>query len=54
MSEIDYRALLVKYIDHVGRCEGTVFISDLWREHSDVLFTDEEWTALEAAADESE
>lgn len=40
-----WRALLVKYIDHVGACEGTSFLSDTYRD----LFTDEEWEALKLA-----
>lgn len=41
---VDYKALLEKYIEHVGECEGVDFIGDQWRRIS--AFTDEEWAAL--------
>ena len=47
---IDYRALLVKYITHVGTCEGTSFIDTL--DHSDD-FTQEEITELKVLDQES-
>jgi len=46
-----YRVLLRKYIDHVGECEGTTFITDRSRQRShqfaQIEFTDEEWAELE-------
>lgn len=52
-AEIDYRTLLLKYIAHVGECEGVDFISDWQRPKGGVAFTDAEWTKLEEAAQES-
>jgi hypothetical protein len=43
----DYRALLVKYIDHVGRCEGVDFLTDRCHAASAVSWTDEEWSTLQ-------
>jgi hypothetical protein len=42
---MDYRDLLLRYINHVGRCEGVVFLWDGNRHEGD--FSDEEWTELE-------
>lgn len=48
---IDHRALLKKYIAHVGMCEGVTFISHI-HEHSDsVQFTDEELVEINAIED---
>jgi hypothetical protein len=47
----DYRTLLLKYINHVGECEGTTFLSDRW--HDDRLFTDEEWSVMQQLDKES-
>jgi hypothetical protein len=44
MTTMDYRALLLKYINHVGECEGVTFIADHHRRPD--LFTDEEWAEL--------
>jgi hypothetical protein len=41
---IDYKSLLAKYISLVRLCEGTSYISLLYREPGE--FTDEEWAAL--------
>ncbi len=38
----DYKLLLKKYINHVGRCEGTIFISKYWFEITDVFNVDEQ------------
>ena len=45
---VDYRYLLVKYINHVGECEGTNFLSDHNREYTppEYKFTDTEWATL--------
>lgn len=50
---VDYRQLLVKYIQHVGECEGTDFIThiDGWRPTDAVRFSDDEKAALREAAD---
>lgn len=44
--ELDYKALLQKYIEHVGGCEGTDFLGEHHRHRGDVKFTDKEWQAL--------
>jgi hypothetical protein len=43
---IDYRELLIKYIAHVGECEGVTFILS-W-DHVPKPFTPEEWSELVA------
>lgn len=48
---IDYRALLIKYIDHVGQEEGTVFLTN-WKRPPE-RFTDAEWSELGRLADEA-
>jgi hypothetical protein len=47
----DYRTLLLKYIDHVGNCEGVTFLGD--RDRNKSLFTEEEWTLLQQLDRES-
>lgn len=37
--------LLIRYIEHVGQCEGSVFLAP-WHRTPD-LFSDEEWAELE-------
>ncbi len=39
--------LFTKYIKHVDSCEGTNFIDQVNRSHSDVVFTEEEKIQLE-------
>lgn len=49
MTEIDYRALLLKYIAHVAVNEGVDFIdNEFYRDMygRGVKFTDEEWREL--------
>ena len=47
---IDYKLLLIKYIDHVGCCEGVTFIPKIEDENHD--FTkDEIKVLLELAED---
>jgi hypothetical protein len=47
------KALLKKYIQHVGMCEGVDFLEDDYeRTRGEVEFTDEEWATLRALADE--
>lgn len=41
-NRIDYRNLLKKYINHVGECEGTVFLSSTYEDS----FTKEEYDEL--------
>jgi hypothetical protein len=41
---MNYRDLLIRYIDHVGQCEGTEFLTDSYRLMSEL--TDEEWDEL--------
>lgn len=48
-STVDYRALLVRYIGHVGDEEGTVFLNDDKRPPG--RFTDAEWAELCNLAD---
>jgi hypothetical protein len=45
MHPMDYRALLVKYMEHVRECEGISFVGRL---DSDVTFTPEEIEELES------
>lgn len=52
-SLVDYRALLLKYITHVGSCEGVTFISDGQRHVSGVVFADQEWAELQTLDAES-
>ena len=44
------RKILLKYMDHVGVCEGVDFIADHHRafydKYSDAPWTDEEWELL--------
>ena len=43
MDVIDYKKLLIKYIDHVSCSEGTDFLS-----HNDFgVFTEQEWRVLQ-------
>jgi hypothetical protein len=47
---MDYRLLLLKYINHVGQAEGVTFIGDGRLNNdlnSDVMFTPEEVAELE-------
>ena len=57
MPNVDYRALLKKYIQHVGGCEGVTFLSDHRTpggySYQDG-FTPEEWAALKALEYEQE
>ena len=53
---VDHKELLRKYINHVGLCEGSVFLNDYNREYTkdycrevgspDDAFTDAEWEEL--------
>lgn len=47
-SVIDYRALLAKYMEHVGDEEGTLFLSGIAANKE--RFTDAEWAELERIA----
>lgn len=53
---MDYRALLKKYIEHVGVAEGTDFLADSergsWTDSPE--FTDEEWRMLQVLRDEED
>jgi hypothetical protein len=53
---MDYRALLKKYINHVGIAEGTTFLSDFERgsRHDSPKFTDAEWEMLQLIDEEGE
>ena len=53
MMVIDYRELLMKYIEHVGECEGVTFMSKC-HEPRTGLFTTEEWEELQRLDGESE
>lgn len=47
VAVIDYRTLLIKYIDHVGREEGTAFLDSLaGGRRRPGRFTDGEWAEL--------
>jgi len=48
---IDHKELLKKYIGHVVDCEGVEFIH-CGNNHSEVVFTEEEWRELELLAKE--
>jgi len=54
MSEIDYKALLEKYMNYVSGCEGTDFVTgrdykDSWAFGAiEKQFTPEEWAVLKA------
>jgi len=53
---MDYKELLMKYIQHVSGCEGISFIDYLnerWHG-SDIEFTEDEKLALEEAEKEAE
>lgn len=43
---MDYRRLLLKYINHAGNREGTTFIDEIERKQSTVYFTPEEKAEL--------
>lgn len=45
---IDYRALLKKYVEHVGDCEGVTFIDDCGSIDGVASFSEEEKTELRA------
>lgn len=54
---MDYRELLRKYIDHVGQCEGTVFIAypdgySAYRAECERNFTPEELAELVRLAED--
>jgi hypothetical protein len=44
---INYKTLLLKYMEHVGDCEGTDFVDWLNSYRSAVLFSADEQAALE-------
>lgn len=46
---MDYKKLLMKYIDHVYNSEGVTFLADSKRNAwpDSVKFTDEEWAELQ-------
>jgi hypothetical protein len=50
---IDYRGLLIKYIDHVRTCEGTSFLHEHFFGHKHD-FSDEEWAELQKLDKESD
>ena len=41
---IDYKLLLLKYINHVAENEGVTFIKDTWRNED--MFSETEWDEL--------
>jgi hypothetical protein len=45
----DWKLILMKYINHVGDCEGVSFIG----ENKPDSFTEEEWKSLQDANSES-
>ena len=49
----DYRELLVKYITHVGNCEGVTYLSSDWNKTLSELFTAEEVEELRKLDEES-
>lgn len=44
--EIDWPDLLRRYIDHVGYCEGTTFLSDSWQRELIERFNQNEINVL--------
>jgi len=48
---MDYRVLLLKYINHVGRIEGTDFLGDFYSSVG--FFTQEEWDEINKLGEES-
>ncbi len=48
MDEIDYKKLLDKYIEHINYHEGTIYVSDIKIEDSNVIFTDDEVKYLQS------
>jgi hypothetical protein len=44
---MNHEALLWKYIEHVGACEGTDFLDDVYRHKLGEDFTDAEWAELQ-------
>lgn len=48
---IDYRKILMAYMDHVGECEGTFFLGP-YRPMLDDVLTEEEGNALADIYDE--
>lgn len=48
---IDYKALLLKYINHVAENEGVTFIKDTWRNED--MFSKAEWDELVKLDDEA-
>lgn len=46
VKDFDYKTLLIKYIRHVGECQGeTSFVNEDWEDPQ--LFTAAEWATLE-------
>ena len=48
--EVDYRKLLMKYIEYVALLEGTDFLGG---HHVGIGFTEEEWKELIAVSEEA-
>lgn len=48
---IDYKSLLLKYINHVAENEGVTFIKDTWRNED--MFSEAEWDELVKLDDEA-
>lgn len=44
VGQVDYHALLMKYIQHVVDCEGISFLEE-WQRSK--YFSDEEWAELQ-------
>ena len=44
MNELDYKAILKRYINHVYICEGSDFLKkqDIWHKHDDFTLEDME------------
>ena len=49
--DIDWRSLLDRCVEHVGRCEGCDYVTEADRQFGGVTFSDSEWAVLEAMAD---
>lgn len=50
---MDYRELLMKYIAHVGDCEGITYVHHIGQRSDSVKFTEDEKAELKRLDDES-
>ena len=49
---MNYKELLIKYIEYIGCAEGVDFITNCdRRDYSDIKFTEEDWEELNKLAE---